>query len=162
MGSSSPPDRHPPKDAPAGTVWSGGPVDEAKVTLRLNGDELDPSEVSRLLGCSPSQSAKTGETITNSRGIARTVRQGFWSLSSGRSDVDVEDQVTILLTQLTSDLSVWRDLTRRFRADIFCGLFLNASNRGFDLGPVILRQLADRGISIGFDIYGPEFPDEAA
>ena len=162
MGSSSPPDRYPPRDAPAGTVWSGGPVDEAKVTLRVYGDEIDPLEVTRLLGCSPSQSARTGETITNSSGITRTVREGFWRLSSGRSDLDIEDQVTILLTQLTSDLTVWRDLTRRFRVDLFCGLFLNASNRGFDFGPSVLRQLADRGISIGFDIYGPEFPDEAA
>src|SRR4051812_48271034 len=110
MGSSTPPDRHPPKDAPTGTIWSGGPVDEAKVTLRLYGDELDPSDVTRLLGCSPTQSARTGETITNSSGVARTVRQGFWRLSSGRSDIDIEDQIAILLTQLTSDLSVWGDL----------------------------------------------------
>jgi len=126
------------------------------------GDEIDPSEVTRLLGCSPSQSALAGETIINSRGIARTVRKGFWRLSSGRSDVDIEDQVSILFTQLTSDLTVWRDLTRRFRVDVFCGVFLNAPNRGFDLGPTVLRQLADRGISIGFDIYGSDFPDEAA
>jgi len=37
--------------------------------------------------------------------------------------------------------------------DIFCGVFLDDWNRGFDLPPQVLKMLSDRGITIGFDIY---------
>jgi hypothetical protein len=36
------------------------------------------------------------------------------------------------------------------------GLFLDADNRGFELSPTVLGQLADREIRSGFDIYAPE------
>lgn len=155
MASSSAPDRYPPKDAPGGTVWFGGPVDQAKITLRIFGAQLDPDEITRLLGCAASESARTGET-TRHGGVSSTVREGFWRLSNGKSDVGVDDQIAILLAKLTNDLTVWRGLAARFEIDLFCGLFLNASNRGFDLRPELMRQLVDRGITIGFDIYGPD------
>jgi hypothetical protein len=30
-------------------VWFGGPVDRFSITLRINGDDLDPDEISALL-----------------------------------------------------------------------------------------------------------------
>jgi Domain of unknown function (DUF4279) len=156
VATSIPPNRHPPKGAPEGTVWFGGPVDEATATFAVRGDALDPSEVTRLLGCAPTRSARTGETIINPNGSSRVAREGLWCVSSTRSNLDIEDHLTILLSQLTSDLEVWRRLTTKFRAEFFCGLFLDARNRGFELPVPLLRQLADRGISIGFDIYAPE------
>jgi hypothetical protein len=136
-------------------VWFGGPVDQAKVTLRIIGEQLDPDEITRLLGCAASTSARSGEA-TNQGGVSRIAREGFWRLSNVKSDVGVEDQIVILLAKLTNDLTVWRGLAGRFKIELFCGLFLNASNRGFDLRPELMRQLVERGITIGFDIYGPD------
>jgi hypothetical protein len=136
-------------------VWFGGPVDSATSTLRVVGKDVDPTEISQLLRCEPTAAARTGDVI-KSKGFARTVREGFWRLESSRDATDIEDQVVSLLARVTNDLDVWRDLSKRFRVDMFCGLFLDAKNRGFELTPQTLRQLADRGISIGFDIYGPE------
>jgi len=103
MASSLDPSRFPPQDAPEGTQWFGGPIDQAKVTLRIVGDQLDPKEITRLLGCEPSESARAGE-ITKHGGLSRTVRHGYWRLSNGKSDTDVEDQIQILLAKLPSDL----------------------------------------------------------
>jgi hypothetical protein len=136
-------------------VWFGGPIDSATATLRVVGKDVDPTEISQLLKCDPTAAARTGEVI-KSNGIARTVREGFWRLDSARDAKDIEDQIVSLLTQVTDDLDVWRLLIKRFRVDMFCGLFLDAQNRGFELTPQTLRQLADRGIAIGFDIYVPD------
>jgi hypothetical protein len=155
VASSSAPDQYPPKGAPEETVWFGGPVDQAKVTLRIFGEQLDPDEITRLLGCAASSSARIGES-TNQGGVSRIAREGFWRLSNGKSDVSVEDQIAILLARLTTDLTVWQGIAARFKIDLFCGLFLDASNRGFALRPELMRQLVGRGITIGFDIYGPD------
>ena len=107
-----------------------------------------------MLVCDPSEAARTGEVVIRSRG-SHTVRRGFWKLRSERSEVDISDQLTVLLGRLTDDLTVWHTLAERYEIDLFCGLFLAARNRGIELHPALLRQLADRHITIGFDIYGP-------
>ena len=43
-------------------VTVGGPVEELHVTLALYGDDLDPVEISTVLGCQPTSSHQRGET----------------------------------------------------------------------------------------------------
>lgn len=42
---------------------------------------------------------------------------------------------------------------RRFRADVFCGLFMEDFNEGISLSHETLQKLAERGLMIDFDIY---------
>lgn len=127
-------------------------MDEASVTLRFLGDDLDPVEITRLLGCEPSVAARIGEQVPRTSG-SYTARTGFWKLRSGRSETDIADQMASLLDRLTDDLGVWRQLTTDLRADLFCGLFLAASNRGLELSPELMRRVSERGLKLGFDIY---------
>ena len=48
-------------------------------------------------------------------------------------------------------------VTVQYRVDLFCGVFLNEGswNRGFSLSPKVLKELAERNLEIGFDIYAP-------
>jgi hypothetical protein len=41
---------------------------------------------------------------------------------------------------------------------VFVGLTLDAYNRGFGLGPTLLRRAAELGLDLDFDIY--EGPDD--
>ena len=50
-------------------------------------------------------------------------------------------------------MSIWQDLTSRFRADVFCGLFMEEGNEGISLSNETLQRLAERGLTIDFDIY---------
>jgi hypothetical protein len=56
---------------------------------------------------------------------------------------------------MTGELSVWRELQRRYNCDIFCGLFLHEGNEGENLAPETLVALGARGLALGLDIYGP-------
>ena len=79
-----------------------------------------------------------------------------WSLSIGSDtcgDDDVEDGIRMLLERVTSDLSTWDRLNAVCDMDLFCGLFLEAENRGFGLSAAASRMLADRHVYVGFDIY---------
>ena len=68
---------------------------------------------------------------------------------------DLDGQVTELLQRLTSDLEIWGVLAGRFRVDLFCGLFMDGSNEGFNLSTSALKALGDRGIELALDIYAP-------
>jgi len=50
-------------------------------------------------------------------------------------------------------MSIWQDLTFRFRADVFCGLFMAECNESISLSNETLHRLAERGLVIDFDIY---------
>jgi hypothetical protein len=45
--------------------------------------------------------------------------------------------------------------TVNINADIFCGLFLNEWNQGFELSSKLLKELSTRNLKIGFDLYSP-------
>jgi hypothetical protein len=149
--------RKPPAGAPEGAVWFGGPVDRFTITLRICGGELDPDHVSALLRCAPTQAERKGVPISSPSGSTRIPKRGRWSLTVGSNDCgendDVEDAVKLLLARLPSDPELWTSLTRTYAVDVFCGLFLASTNRGFSISPEVSRLLSDRQVAIGFDVY---------
>lgn len=124
-------------------------------SLRFFGDDLDPDELTRLLGCQPTKSERKGEEIVGKvTGSKRTARSGGWRLSAERREPgDLDAQISEIFDGLTNDMSIWQDLTSRFRADVFCGLFMEEGNEGISLSNETLQRLAERGLTIDFDIY---------
>ena len=146
-----------PRGAPAGTVWSGGPIEWSRITLRISGDELYPKEVSRILGCEPNFSHRKGEPILRKDGtvarIAKTGRHHLYIASSETDEWDCGEAIMVLMSRLPSDVQVWRGLTRRFKADLFVALSMTSRNKGFSLTPEVMAYLGNRYIESGFDIY---------
>jgi hypothetical protein len=153
-----------PRGAPAGTVWFGGPIEWFSITFRILGDELDPDEITKLLGCKPHEAERKGVPILRPDGtIARKARTGSWRLKVKRDETDEWDcaeAMMELVSQLPEQIDVWRDLTGRFAVDLFVGLSMLSRNKGFVLPPRVMRYLGERGIEAGFDIYFEENSDE--
>ena len=128
--------------------------DHSLVTLRLFGDDLNPAEITALLGANPTASHHKGQELRgNQSGTVRIARSGSWQLDAARhAPEDLEAQIFEILDQLTGDLAVWQSLAR-FRPDLFCGLFMCSSNDGVSLSPRALLALGERGIELGLDIY---------
>lgn len=131
---------------PPGTKWFGGAVDRSTMTLRVmakvRGESVDKKEVAQLLGCESDQQ-----------------KSKHWSLDALASETaDLDSQVSSILSRLTADLAVWKKIVAGYRVDLFCGLYLERSNRGVTLAPQTMVDLGSRGIELGFDIYAPEEP----
>lgn len=123
--------------------------------LRIFGDDLDPDEISLALGIEPTRWARKGELETTSP-RKKPAKIGFWQLNSDyREPGNLDAQIQELFSMVSSDLDVWRNLTERFHADIFCGLFMNETNEGGSLERNTLEAMAHRRIALEFDIYGP-------
>lgn len=67
---------------------------------------------------------------------------------------DCNYAVSELLSMIKINDDEWNKLVSEFKVDIFIGLTLdNNRNKGFQLEPEMMRSLANKNISIGFDIY---------
>ncbi len=119
------------------------------------GDDLDPDEISSLLGGEPTFSQRKGDQIIGKvTKRVRVAKSGMWSISvSDREPGDLDGQIAEILNPLTQDLEIWKDVVSRYRADLFCGLFMGSGNDGLSLSPESLLALGSRGIMIDFDIY---------
>lgn len=133
---------------------------ETRMSLRFFGDDLDPDEITARLGHPPSVGSKKGDILTTKSGTERVARTGSWRLrASDRQPGNFDGQIAEILEALSDDLAVWADLTRRFKADVFCGIFMRESNEGVSLSAKAMRDLAVRQLSLGLHIYDPAMPD---
>jgi len=124
------------------------------VTLRFFGDDLDPAEVTARLGVEPTSTTIKGDIRPLTSGSRVASKTSSWLLKAAdRSPGDLDGQIEELLARLTPDLAVWRDLSARFAGSLFCGLFMETSNDGDELGPETLAMLGSRGLSLQLDIY---------
>ena len=133
------------------------PRSRLSVSLRVQGDELDPAEITRALGVQPDFSARKGEPRASRAGTV-IQRTGMWTrgVRQGAAPAwDLESAVRTLLADLPTDLGVWRELARRHKLDVFCGLFMASENQGTDLSAATLLALGERGLMLRFDVYGP-------
>jgi len=125
-------------------------IQKSETTLRIFGDDLIPSEVSKMLGCEPTKATQKGEVSGD-----HIRKYGSWRLCAPPCEPEnIDHQVSSLLDMLTDNPEVWRHLGKEFKVDLFCGLFMGSSNEGFSLSPATMLALANRGVEIGFDIYG--------
>jgi hypothetical protein len=125
--------------------------------LRFFGDDLDPTEITRLLGAAPSMSQRKGDVLTSQdSGRTRTAKFGSWILEAGdRQPEDLDGQIGEILGKLTPTLAVWSALSTRYRVDLFCGLEMRESNEGVEISTKSLVSLGERGIKLGLDVYSP-------
>lgn len=138
-------------------VSVGGPVDSTTVGLRLYGDDLEPDEVTRLLGTAPTMARRRGERFAARPGIP-PARMGQWFLEEDWAAEEPDVLARRLLDRLPTDPARWAALSSRFRVAICFGISLQAWNRGFTLSAATVGRLAVLGAEVGFDIYGAGEP----
>jgi hypothetical protein len=134
---------------------------QSVATLRISGEDLDPDEISTLLGCPPTTSERKGDVRTSkTTGLSRTVKLGGWQLhAADREPEDLDGQIAELLAKLTPSLEIWHSIAERYHVDLFCGFFMRETNEGVEISPTSLAALGQRKIILGLDIYSPTRED---
>jgi hypothetical protein len=135
---------------------AGGLVDESRLTLGVHGEDLDPDEISRLLGCAPTSSHRRGDA----RRSGPPSTKGGWLLTvEAKSPTGPDELVHLLLERLPTEQAVWADLRRRFQVQLSFGIFTGRWNRGFELTGDAVRRIEVLGAGVGFDIYYANLED---
>ena len=128
---------------------------QTTASLRIFGDDLEPDEVTALLGASPTHAVRRGD-LRSTRPETRPARAGSWRLQSGYAKPgDLDVQIHDLLALTTDEPAVWKTIHERYQADLFCGLFMQTGNDGLSLKPETLVAIVSRGLELQLDIYDP-------
>ena len=149
----------------------GGPMPWFSVGLWLTADDLDPDEVTRLLGVEPDLTRRRGVRwpLPDRDGMSSPLRLssvparlGVWSVRlrpEQAPECDVEAAITKVLDRLAAATpEAWHRACAGAKARISVALTLDAYNRGFGLGPALLLRTAELGLEMDFDVY--EGPDD--
>lgn len=129
-------------------------LDHTAASLRVFGENLQPDEVTALLGCAPSEAWLKGDVQSSKGGRSVTRKVGAWFLRAPRTEPeDFNVQVSGLFARTTDDLNAWKTLCAKYEVDLFCGWFMSTSNDGVSVSVETLRALADRGVELSLDIY---------
>jgi hypothetical protein len=128
------------------------------------GDDLEPDEISRLLGRAPTRSQRKGQPVLDESGrTKRIARTGSWLLDYALSpDATITEAIESLLEILPGDTQPWQTLGERFSVDLLCHIFVRGVNQGFVVAPRVLESLGRRGIELGLDIFCRSDPEQAA
>jgi hypothetical protein len=146
-----------PFDAPKDTEWVGGPIPWFSISLSISAEDLDPDEITRLLGIQPTKAWRKGVPQPGRAGRqGRVPTFGAWSTSLSRDQTtewDVEAAISMVLDRILVSEEVWKQVVTNAKARIFVGLTLDTYNRGFGFAPSMLKRMAELGIQLDFDIY---------
>ena len=130
------------------------------VCFRICDDNLDPLEITEMLGIEPEKSHRKGDPtrFSKNKNLIKfsTYSSGLWSISSTEAknailEVHIKS-LLVLLEPLKAELS---ELSKRgYEIDLFCGIFTHDCDQpGFDIDSSVLKNLGELNISIGMCIY---------
>lgn len=130
--------------------------------LRIYGNDLDPSAITKLLGIQPSDSQKKGETRKNSYDRILVFKIGGWFLSSEDhvQSKDVRRHLDWILNQLVPKKEQLLQLqeTIGITMDVNCIWWSAFGDGGPTLWPEQMGLLAELNLECGFEIafYGED------
>ena len=131
-------------------------VNGSSASLRVFGDELLPEDITARLGAMPSESYRKGDVKRTRSGREVVRKTGMWLLDvQDKEPEDPDSQIVELFSRLTPELAVWKMLSAQYKIDICCGLFMEKSSAWLRLQGSTLLLLAERGIEMTLDVYGP-------
>ncbi|HSH94232.1 MAG TPA: DUF4279 domain-containing protein [Roseimicrobium sp.] len=132
----------------------GGEIDAGEFVLRITSDDLDPAQITKMLGLQPTETNRRGDEF-GSRG--HKYKFGQWCLSSGRLDFrsgkSCEQAFDDFVRRLPDDPAVWDRINSEDEGQVFIYCWMRTWNREFDISAFALGELARRKLRLHVDTY---------
>jgi hypothetical protein len=132
---------------------------DALVSFRVIGDEVDPSVITHELGISPDRAHKRGDT--QPKHPDKQYKTGLWSIDSdlGRA-APIEAHFARLVERLGPKTEVVRALASATQAiEFFCSCFSEEPTYKINLNSELLSRIGQMGIGIVATIYSSREDD---
>jgi len=128
-----------------------------RVSLRLQGDELDPHAVSELLDLEAETIGVKGAPRLGKNGRTYApFKTNFWVSSREFGPaLDFDDQVQALFATLGDRVRVLKDLCARegIEGELFCGFFSAGRCTGDVISPKTIQLIADAELALNLHLY---------
>jgi Domain of unknown function (DUF4279) len=128
--------------------------------LRVASTELRLSELIGVLG-EPTRGHDIGDPVSSRTQATR--KHSMWSLVADLDrDVPLDEQIEHLVVFAEAHRSQLADIRPRCDLmDIFCGVFANDAQGGWELSPSLMGRLASMDLGVAFDLYSTAEPTGA-
>lgn len=131
---------------------------ETYATLCLYHSDLDPRAITELLGIAPTDSHRKGDRFPPKAKQPAIATSGAWFFSSkGQvNSKDIRRHVDWILERLVGKEKVTNDLKAKgYEIRINCYWASASGHGGPWLMPEQMKQMAEMGVEISFDVYFP-------
>ena len=131
-----------------------------EITLTFISDKLDKTEITTLLKTEPTFAWNPNEIIE----IGSTKRIkipdiGKWYLKSIAHIENLDSALESFLKKLPNDPKIWNNLTKKYETFIEITGYQNSWNHTYAISSKTLTLLANRNLSLSFDIYNAYIDD---
>jgi hypothetical protein len=131
-----------------------------KVSLAITHPTMSAARIGEVLRMEPDHSGSLGEDRLTPKGnpLPGTYKESFWRRSLV---VPNDDELEQFLASTVEQLEQYSQFFTDLKADggsarFFVGLFLEQENIGIEISPELQGRCSRLGLSLGFDIYGPD------
>jgi hypothetical protein len=125
-------------------------------SLVITGKELDPEEITDILGINPHRRHKKHEKKKDG---VREFSMGSWVYSSEKDieSFDVIDHVDWLVDQLLPIKNKLKLVQKMGNINIVISIFwiMSSTNEALSFSPKLLNRMSNIGIEFEFDIFSP-------
>ena len=136
-------------------------ITEYVVSFRIIDKELNPSEITALMGITPDIAYKKGDQNTKMSKKGKLIEfspfsTGVWIIDSKEGKhLTLEHHFKSLIALLYPLKATLLDFSQRgYKMDMFCGIFLfDGTGASFEIDPNTLLQLGELNISMGVCYY---------
>jgi Domain of unknown function (DUF4279) len=132
-------------------------MSETKGTIRVMGPDVEPDEVTRLLGLAPYRAHRAGATnIGRSGRRYADFHEGNWMYQTTLPrTASVDEQLQALVDLVLAREAAFVQLRARgHRLDLYLSVFEFAPDQGFTFPHQLLHTLGRLGFDLQFDLYG--------
>lgn len=135
-------------------IITGGVVDSSSASLCFYAEDLDPDEITKILGVNATRSIKRGDRRNS---VAKPYKKGAWIYRvEGNAPSGPNEHLINLLNSFSVKTEIWEQLRKKYECRISIGIHIYGWNRGFTLSPKALTQVNNTGIELDFDIYADD------
>ena len=127
---------------------------KSSATLRINSASLTAAAITDILGIAPSKSYEKGDLVS-ARSPKPIYRQSaMWQWSSQLGETSSINEHLGAICKLLDEKKDKIQFLKNCQLDIFCGVFSDSEQIGFDLDHQTILALSVYPIDLVFDAYG--------
>jgi Domain of unknown function (DUF4279) len=128
---------------------------EYSAALRVFSSTRRLADLTSVLG-EPTDSHDLGDPVSSRNPSGPKRQRSYWAYEppGPRTARPLDDQLAELVEFAEAHRTTLEHRRAECRVDMFCGIFSGVDAQGgFELGPALVRRLADLDLRITFDIY---------
>ncbi|MGI9420845.1 MAG: DUF4279 domain-containing protein [Geminicoccaceae bacterium] len=127
---------------------------KSSATLRVMSDSLSAAEMTEILGVAPGKSFEKGDLVSPKSPKPTYRKAAMWQWESEIGETKSLNMHLLEICRFLKEREGKLHLLVGCQMDVFCGVFSDGEQIGFDIDHNVIKALTDFPVDLVFDAYG--------